>query len=266
MSTLWRAQTQPCLLNFQSKCSPESHYPFFCTPTELDTKQDFHPGHFFCSPLTSSSWQSTCAKAPSSQAEEPQAFPLTNPGSLQTRSSCDNHISTCSRGAAGWPGSMSHPRSCAVPQPWGTCAVQMDTERAAAAAPCVLPACSLCSQFVCLPQPFVQDLWMSAAKNMEKLGKWRWKISGNMCKEGRRNAVVKSPFAAGWGLLLCMNMGTMLTPSMSPSLWPHQTPFHFQLLLFQLPGLIPLTKPWHGPCLSKEEKPQSLETQSPSIQ
>lgn len=157
---------------------------------------------------------------------------------------------------------MSHPRSHAVPQPWCTCAMQMDRERAAVAVLCVLPACSLRSQFVCLPQPFVQDSWMSAAKNMEKWGKWRWKTSRGMCKEGRRNAViattfhihvVKSFLKLDEDLSFAWTWGQCWLSSMSPSLWPHQTLFHFQPLLFQLPGLIPLTNPWCGPCLSKEK-------------
>lgn len=262
----------PTMLLKLPKCSPESHYPFSCTPTEPETKQDIHPWHF-CSPLTSSSWWSTSAKAPSSHAKEPQGFPPTK--SLQNRSSCDNHTSTCSRGAAGWPGSMSHPRSHAVPQPWCTCAMQMDTERAAAAALCVLPACSLHSQFVCLPQPFGQDLWMSAAKNMEKWGKWRWKTSGSMCKEGRRNAMVaiafhihmvKSPFAAGWGIVPCTIMGTMLTSLNVSITLATPNPFSFSASPLSVTWVHSSHQALTWSMSIQREKPQSLETQSPSIQ
>lgn len=57
-----------------------------------------------------------------------------------------------------WPGSISSPGASWVPQPPRTCAAQMDARRARLRpARCVLPARSLCNQFVCLPQPFVQD-------------------------------------------------------------------------------------------------------------
>lgn len=50
------------------------------------------------------------------------------------------------------------PEASSVSQPQCTCAAQTDAERGLLRqAACVLPAHSLCKQFVCLPQPFAQD-------------------------------------------------------------------------------------------------------------
>lgn len=84
---------------------------------------------------------------------EPPLWPEQGP--LGKGPSCDNLLSRLN---LLWPGSISSPGASWVPQPPRTCAAQMDARRARLwPARCVLPARSLCNQFVCLPQPFVQD-------------------------------------------------------------------------------------------------------------
>lgn len=106
-------------------------------------------------------------------------------------------------------------------------------------APCVLAL-----QPICIFTTAICPRLMNVCS--QKHGEMRKMEVKNLRKHVQR---LPPPSTSTWSRAFCSWMGTRPlrkhgdNDSMSPRLWSHQTLFHFQPLLFQLPGLIPLTKP-----------------------